>query len=115
LEALEQQASKDGTPCKRFDKIVTNYADHISFLRAGLSDAFSVTSISPKDIEVAYHYYKAQEFDVDKETLHEIMRQAPIFQHYHQPTDLSSHLSEASLQRVCRIVWNTLVAIDTAP
>jgi len=112
LKTLETTASAYAICTRRFDRIITNYADHMSFQQAGLAEAFSVTCISEKDIEVAYHYFKAQEFDVDKATLWEILSQAPLFQHYHQPTDVSSHLSEESLQMTAQVIWQTLLALD---
>lgn len=96
----------------RFDQIVTNAADHQSFRKAGLQTAFSITCISDKDIEVANHYYKAQEFDVDKDTLREILAEAPLFRHYHATSDLSVHLSEESLQMTAKTLWNTLKELD---
>lgn len=112
LETMESVALKEGVYTTRFDKMVTLFADHMNFMRAGLTDAFSLTSISNKDIEVAYHYYKAQEFDVDHQTLKEIMQDAPVFQHYHQATDVSDFLSEDSLQMVSNVIWKTLLALD---
>jgi Zn-dependent M28 family amino/carboxypeptidase len=112
LKTLEATASAENVFTRRFDRIVTNNADHMSFQKAGIADAFTITCISEKDIEIAWHYYKAQEFDVDKATLQEIISQAPLFQHYHQPTDLSIHLSEESLQMTSRIVWQTVQTLD---
>jgi len=65
-----------------------------------------------QDKEVAYHYYKAFEFDVSPETLYEIIQKAPLFEHYHQPTDLSENLSEESLQMAVDIIWDTLNLMD---
>ncbi|MDJ1470144.1 M28 family metallopeptidase [Xanthocytophaga flava] len=112
LKTLESTANAHNIFTRRFDRIVTNQADHMSFQKAGLVDAFTVTCISEKDIEVAWHYYKAQEFDVDQTTLWEIITQAPLFKHYHQPSDLSEHLSEESLQMTSNIIWQTLLALD---
>ncbi len=112
LKALESTANIENIFTRRFDRIVANTADHASFRKAGLADAFTVTCISEKDIEIAWHYYKAQEFDVDKATLREIISQAPLFQHYHQPTDTSEHLSEESLQMTAHVLWRTLQALD---
>lgn len=108
LETLERVAVAKGIYSGRFDKVVGRYADHVSFRNAGIEDSFSITSISQEDIDVSYHYYKAQEFDVDKEVLEEIISQAPIFKHYHKPTDLSIHLSEESLKRVEDVVFEAI-------
>ncbi len=112
LETFETVAQQAGIQTQRFDHIVTNTADHVSFRKAGLADAFTLTCISDKDLEVSYHYYKAQEFEVDKNTLHEILQEAPLFRHYHRPTDQSMHLSEETLQMTVDTVWKTLLALD---
>ncbi len=109
LETLEKTAKENGIFTKRFDKIVTNSADHVSFRHAKLQDAFTITCISEKDMEVAYHYYKAQDFGVSIQTLQDIISQAPIFQHYHKPSDLSEHLNEESMKRVSDLIWETLL------
>lgn len=97
----------------RFDRIVTNTADHISFRQGGLIDDFTITCISEADQTIATHYYKAMEFDVDRQTLYEILQQAPLFRHYHQPTDLSVCMSEKSIQMALNTVWNTLLLLDS--
>lgn len=112
LEAFEESSSKSGVSCGRYDRIVMNTADHESFRIYGLKDSFSVTCISDKDVEVAYHYYKAMEFDVDANTLYEIMSAAPLFKHYHQSTDKSEFLSEDSLQMTVNVIWQTLQSLD---
>jgi len=112
LHCLEQVAKGLKIPTHRFDRIVTNTADHVSFREAGLTEVFTITCISEPDIAVAQHYYKALEFEVDRATLQSILRQAPLFQHYHRSTDLAIHLSEQSLQMVSNIIWDTLINMD---
>ncbi len=114
IEAFEKVAFDAGTTSNRFDKIVTNSADHLSFRKAGLKNAFSITCISEKELEVAYKYYKAQEMNVSLSVLKEIMQQAPLFQHYHQMSDLSIHLDEKSLQLSLETIWKTLLYFDEA-
>ena len=109
LATLEETAKEGGIFTKRFDKIVTNSADHVSFKNAKLEDAFTITCISQKDIQVSYQYYEAQSNGASIFTLMEIINQAPIFQHYHKPTDLSEHLNEESMQRVSNLIWKTLL------
>lgn len=94
LQTLEKVAEEKNVFCGRFDKIVGRYADHVSFRNAGIKDSFSLTAISQEDLDVSFHYNKAIEFDVDKEVLEEILSGAPLFKHYHKPTDVSTHLSE---------------------
>lgn len=112
LETFEKAAQQAGIVTQRFDQIVAHYADHISFRKAGLADAFTLTCISDKDREVSYHYYRAQEFEVDKEVLQEILQEAPLFQHYHKPSDKSIHLSEETLQMTVDTLWETLLRMD---
>ncbi|WP_338790792.1 M28 family peptidase [Bernardetia sp. MNP-M8] len=109
LETLEKTAKQNGIFTKRFDKIVTNTADHVSFRHAKLQDAFTITCISQKDMEISYQYYEAQDTGASIMTLMEIINQAPIFQHYHKPSDLSKHLNEESMRRVSDLIWETLL------
>ncbi|WP_375559925.1 M28 family metallopeptidase [Bernardetia sp. OM2101] len=111
LQTLEKTAKEKGVFTKRFDKIVTNSADHVSFRHAKLQDAFTITCISQKDIEISYQYYEAQENGESFFRLSEIINQAPIFQHYHKPSDLSKHLNEESMKRVSNLIWETLLKI----
>ncbi|WP_338767483.1 M28 family peptidase [Bernardetia sp. ABR2-2B] len=108
LKTLEKTAKENGIFTKRFDKIVTNSADHVSFRHAKLQDAFTITSISQKDIDISYQYYEAQEKGESFFKLEEIISQAPIFEHYHKPSDVSEHLNERSMQRVSDLIWETL-------
>lgn len=112
LMTFERNAQKLGIPSHRIDRIVMNTADHESFTLAGMKDAFTISCICEKDLEVAQHYYKALEFDVSQQTLYEIIAEAPIFEHYHQPTDLSRNLSEESLQMTVESIWQTLLDMD---
>jgi len=112
LKMFEYQSRRLQIPASRFDKIVTNTADHRSFLKAGVKQAFTISCISPKDMEVAEHFHKALEFEVDHETLVDILSEAPIFQHYHQPTDTSQHLSEQTLKMVEKTIWETIKGLD---
>lgn len=108
LQTLEKTAKQNSIFTKRFDKIVTNSADHVSFRHAKLQDAFTITCISQKDIDISYQYYEAQERGESFFRLAEIINQAPIFEHYHKPSDLSEHLNEKSMQRVSDLIWETL-------
>lgn len=112
LSSFEKAAHNAGIFSRRFDKIVTNSSDHVNFRKGGLEDAFSVTCISDKELEVSKEYYQGQKDGLKIEELREIMRKAPLFQHYHQPTDLSHHLSEAALQMTADTVWSTLEILE---
>ncbi len=106
--AFEANCKDMEIPTKRFDKIITNTADHVSFQKAGFSNVFTLTAISEKDIETAYHYFRAQEFDVDSATLWEIMRQAPVFEPYHRSSDTAEKLSDDTLSLATKMVWETV-------
>jgi Zn-dependent M28 family amino/carboxypeptidase len=112
LTALEKYCRQHKLPSRRFDNILTLTSDHIPFQQAGLKDAFTLTCISDEDIEIAWHYYKALEYDVDKQTLREILAKAPLFEHYHQLSDRSEYLQESALQLVADAVWGTYLAFD---
>ena len=112
LSGVEQSARMNRWPSHRFDQILLHDADHRPFREAGIENAFTLTAISQEDLEVASHYYRAMEFEVDAKTLQEILGKAPIFQHYHRSSDRAEHLSEQSLQSVVDIVWTTLQLLD---
>jgi len=111
LHSFETAAMKQGIDCFRIDKIVTNSADHKSFLNAGLKNVFTITCISQTDMMVAAEYIQAIKLEASKEVILEIMQKAPIFQHYHQPTDLSDKLSEATLKMTLDTIWDCLLAV----
>ncbi|MBL0741431.1 M28 family metallopeptidase [Chryseolinea lacunae] len=114
LETFEAVAQRDDIATARFDQIVTNMADHVPFRKAGLEDVFTITCISEQDKKVAEHYYKALAFDVSGDTLTEILSGAPIFEHYHKPTDTYDRLSEKAIEMSATTVWKTLVGCAQA-
>jgi len=97
LHGFEAIARQQQVSCYRFDQIVTNTADHVPFRQAGLRDAFTITCITDQDIATAQRYFQAIVQQADTATLMEILTQAPLFRHYHQPTDTYEKLSEAAL------------------
>jgi hypothetical protein len=113
LNTFESVSKQKKIDLKRYTQIVTNTADHLPFQKAGLLDTFTITRISDKDIEVAQHYLKAQEFEVDKQTLLEILSSAPIFEHYHKPTDTFDRLSEESMQITSDTIWETIISVQS--
>lgn len=108
LEAFEQSAAKAGTAALRFDNIITNTADHVPFRRAGLADAFTITCISEEDIKAAGLYYAAMSRGAGVDKLREIISRAPVFAHYHQPTDTYEKIDEGALTRTAGIIWNVV-------
>ncbi|GAB4428217.1 MAG: hypothetical protein OHK0039_46730 [Bacteroidia bacterium] len=111
--SMEQVCQVRQVPCIRFDGILTHDADHSSFRRTGLDEALTLTIISESDEAIAYHYLKAQEFDVDDSVLLEIASEAPLFRHYHQSSDTSEHLDERALSLAADVVWDTIRVLDS--
>jgi Zn-dependent M28 family amino/carboxypeptidase len=110
LHGFEAAARQQQVSCHRFDQIVTNTADHVPFRQAGLRDAFTITCITDQDIAAAQSYFQAVEHQADTSKLMEILMQAPLFRHYHQPTDTYEKLSEATLAMTSAAVWETILA-----
>ncbi len=112
LNALEAVAGRQQVRCHRFDQLVTNTADHLPFRQAGLRDAFTLTCITDQDIATAQYYFQALAQQADKWALWEILAQAPLFRHYHQPTDTYEKLSEASLAMTSAAIWETILSMQ---
>ena len=112
LETFEKTAQEKKIASFRFDQIVTNLADHVNFFAAGLEETFTITCISDADIAASVEYYQAQAQNKGMEELFKILKKAPLFEHYHLPTDLSMHLSEDALQMTAQTLWQTLLNLD---
>ena len=112
LTSFESASSERKIVSRRFDQIVTNTADHLTFQKAGLRDSFTVTCISDKDIDAAQHYFNALKLGLDKEALFEILASAPIFEHYHRPTDTYDRLNEGSILMTSTTIWDTIISVQ---
>jgi len=112
LTAFESASRNRKIISRRFDQIVTNTADHVSFQKAGLQDSFTVTCISDKDIATAQHYFNALKIGLDKEALFEILASAPVFEHYHRPTDTYDRLREDSIRMTSETIWDTIISVQ---
>ena len=112
LNSFESVSEQKKIISRRFDQIVTNTADHLPFQKAGLLDSFTITCISDKDIEIAQRYFKALELKVDQQMLFEILSSAPIFEHYHRPTDTFDRLSEDSILMTSVTIWETIISVQ---
>jgi len=108
LKAFERSARKNNIDAIRFDKIITNTADHLSFRNAGLTDAFTITCVSAKDLEAAGRYYTALERGAGHDALVEILSRAPVFTHYHQPTDTWDKIEEHAIVMTANTIWDTI-------
>jgi Zn-dependent M28 family amino/carboxypeptidase len=112
LTAFESASRNRKIISRRFDQIVTNTADHVSFQKAGLQDSFTVTCISDKDIATAQHYFNALKIGLNKEVLFEILASAPVFEHYHRPTDTYDRLREDSIRMTSETIWDTIISVQ---
>ena len=108
LRAFERAARKNNVQSTRFDKIITNTADHLSFRNAGLADAFTITCISDKDLSAAGRYYNALEGGAGHDALFDILSRAPVFTHYHQPTDTWEKIDEGAILMTANTIWDTI-------
>jgi Zn-dependent M28 family amino/carboxypeptidase len=112
LESFEHSASIAKIQAIRFDKIVTNTANHLSFRKAGLSDAFTITCISDKEIQVASRYYQAIEQGLGSAFLLELLAETPTFENYHQPGDSYDKINERSILMTSSVVLNMIMNIE---
>lgn len=111
LKSFEQSAKKEKISVERLEKMVVNSADHRSFTQAGLSDAFTITTVTQEDLDIIPVYLKAvEENNIAK--IMNIVGKAPVFKHYHQPTDISEHLDNDSLLSISMLLSNSLFSID---
>lgn len=110
--AFEAACLAGGTSFIRVDQVVMNTADHESFRKGGLADSFSITCISPKDLQLAMMAAEKRSQGVSEYELIDLLDQAPIFEQYHRPTDTHHHLSEESLQLTADTLWKTLGLLE---
>lgn len=110
--AFEDACVAQGTSFIRVDQVVMNTADHESFRKGGLANAFSITCISPKDLQLAMIVAEKRSQGVSEYELIDLLDEAPIFEQYHRPTDTHHHLSEDSLQLTADTLWKTLELLN---
>jgi Zn-dependent M28 family amino/carboxypeptidase len=108
LELFEHSANSAKIETIRFDKIVTNTADHLPFRKGGLLDAFTITCISDKEIEAASQYYKAIQQGLDPAFLLEILAETAAFANYHQPGDSYEKIKEKSILITSSVIMDTI-------
>jgi hypothetical protein len=109
--ALELTADKMGIETYRFDKAIFNSADHVSFRNAG-KQSFTLTAIGKEDREIA-EQCKELYYGVKTEEANKLFLSAPLFRHYHKPSDKSEHLSEGTLQMVSDLVEGAIRKFDS--
>ncbi len=112
-ETFEAVCREQGVRSARFHRILSS-ADHESFRMMGLGECFTLTALSDGDLAATARYAQAQAWGADPQTLRQILGRAPLFRHYHRPSDRSEHLAEASLQQACRLVEACLRRLDQA-
>ena len=111
LKTFEYEARKQKTETHRIPAIVTNSADHQSFKEAGLEDSFTITAVTKEDLSIAPKYYRALQ-NGDIAECWNILSKAPVFRHYHKPTDESKHLSIETLEMVSSLLFESIRSID---
>lgn len=112
LRTLESEARKKGIQTIRFPRIIANTADHMSFRKKGLEDSFTLTMITEEDLKMAPLYYQALNQGFSPDELWEITEKAPVFKHYHKPTDTSEHIDSKTLELVSDLLYNSIRTID---
>ncbi|MBU0466753.1 MAG: Zn-dependent exopeptidase M28 [Nanoarchaeota archaeon] len=123
LKTIEQCAKNQGVQTYRFPSIsrfLMNSGDHESFIEAGFPEAFCITAVSNKDIELARKYgliggTKPSLLGLAQLALTggaNILFSSDLFKHYHQPTDISEHLDCKTLQRVSDLLRDSILEID---
>jgi len=108
LARFERAADGLNVATTRFDQIVTNSADHLPFLKAGLDDSFTITCISDEDLKIAASYYAALRAGKPLDVLQEIIFSAPTFANYHRRSDTADKLDLRALQSTANCIWNTI-------
>lgn len=112
LRMFESKAKEQKIETYRIHTIVTNAADHLSFRKGGLEDSFTLTTITKQDLDIASEYYAAIQGRNPQIESWKVLGNAPVFRHYHQPTDKSEHLSQQTLQMVSDLLWNSIKGIN---
>ena len=106
LDSFEKSCLENGTFSFRFPKPTINDADHRSFRKAGLKEAFTITCVTNEDLVLAKKMLAYPE-----KTL-EIMEQSPVFKHYHKPTDRACYLNEGTLQLTTDLIYSSIRQLD---
>ncbi|MBI5065588.1 M28 family peptidase [Candidatus Woesearchaeota archaeon] len=114
-DLMKQEAQKDSATTFTFPSLHTNNADHLPFLFAGLNDAFTITCLSDGDLAATAEYFKAQAMGASDRDLFTLIHNAPLFKHYHQPTDKSEHLNNKSMELVSNLILKTLEVYNDKP
>jgi len=113
VKTFEETCHENGVLCFRFpdiSKLLRNTGDHQSFNLAGLKEAFCITAISDDDLKVAAKYLGS---DADDSVISErAYSEAPLFSHYHKPSDKSEHLNDKTLQMVSDLLYESICKID---
>jgi hypothetical protein len=109
--ALELTARKIGIETYRFNKVIFNSADHVSFRNAG-KQSFTLTTITEEDKMIADKsndlFYMGKTSDAER-----FFVNAPLFRHYHKPSDRSEYLDETTLQVVSNLVEGAIRKFDS--
>ncbi len=110
-EVFEEVCAESDIRTQRVNHVL-HTGDHESFRMAGFGECFTLTAVSDRDLEVAFHFQKAREVGASPQTLMEILSKAPLFTHYHRETDLSVHLREEPLMEACDLIEKCIRRYD---
>ncbi len=121
LKAIDLTAKEKEIQTFRFpniSKFLMNSGDHESFIERGMKEAFCITTISDKDVEMAKKYRLIEGENKTQLDNYQLMiagsafLNSDLFRNYHKPTDTSDHLSGKTLEMVSDILWNSIKKID---
>ncbi|PIN89857.1 hypothetical protein COU57_05040 [Candidatus Pacearchaeota archaeon CG10_big_fil_rev_8_21_14_0_10_32_14] len=112
LQTFEEVAKNKGRYTFRFPQPVINTADHESFRRYGINDAFTITTITDEDLKLAPEFVNP---DLSRREIQYVMQRSDVFRHYHQKTDKAKHLCEESLEMVTGLLYDSILAINSNP
>jgi len=110
--SLEEAADIYKVKHMRIGEIIINAADHIPFFNEGIWEAYTLVALTDKDVLLMPEYIAAQYSGQRLQDLDELKSRIPVFEHYHEPTDTSEHLSEDTLQMVSDVLWEALNVYD---
>jgi hypothetical protein len=105
---FENVAQQLGVPTSRYDEIVTSTADHLSFANAGFQNVFTLTCITEIDQQVGYEYKCALTQHQSMQALAAILDKAPLFRHYHMPSDTFETISEETIEMTASTIWKVI-------
>ncbi len=128
VRILESNSKNLGVNTYRVPNIsnfMRNSGDHESFIEAGMKEAFCITAITNRDVELIKKFRLIQGDRISntkneylKNTLDlilggtDIFSSSDLFKHYHKSSDSVENINEKSLQMTSDVLWNSIKEID---